>query len=87
MGDDKQRREEELKNEVTDICRQRCFCLVKQIQVYFWFALKKAKDGWPAGCQFAETNSFLSSGLKIHPSGEVSALAASVQSKAIEGQS
>lgn len=72
---------------MTNVCKQRLFCLVKQIYGYFWFALKKAKDGWPAGCQHAETNSFLSSELKIHPGREVSAPPASVQSKAIEGQS
>lgn len=70
-----------------NVCKQRLSCLVKQIHGYFWFALKKAKDGRPAGCQYAETNTFLSSGLKIHPSWDISALAASVQSKAIEGPS
>lgn len=44
--------------------------LVKQIHGYFWCGPKKAKDGWPGGCQSAETNSFLSSELKIYPSRE-----------------
>lgn len=63
-GDYSEGERRNLKNELT---RAAIFCLVKQFEGYFWVALKKAKDGGPAGCQFAETNSFLSSGLKIHP--------------------
>lgn len=59
---------------------------LNRFRAIFGLLLKRAKDGWPAGCQFAETNSFLSSGLKIQPS-QVLAITASVQSKAIEGQS
>lgn len=59
---------------------------LKQFRAIFGLLLKRAKDGWPAGCQFAETNSFLSLGLKIHAS-QGSAITASAPSKALEGQS
>lgn len=56
--------EGERKNPKNELTRAATF-LVKQTEGYFGVALKKAKDGGPAGRQFAETNSFLSSGLLL----------------------
>lgn len=40
---------------------------LKGFGAIFGLLLKRAKDGRPAGCQFAETNSLLGSGLKLRP--------------------
>lgn len=81
-----QQREKELNMKRLIFARKNSPAWLKRFRAIFGLLLKRAKDGWPAGCQFAETNSFLGLGLKIHAS-QVSAITASAPSKALEGQS